>query len=163
MSPVADTVKLIDRPGPPAAAVRRVFQAQQTGDAQVLVVGPDAAFEVFDIQHAVLAANRASRHAAHRGRGSSFEVGDIVAGLAMRADSHLVRLCSRAGVDRGFLVEHLADCRLESVDCRVFGAHVVTDLGLHNRLQHSWRGLRDGVAVHVDQGVAHEDRSGNNV
>lgn len=148
-----------------SAEIRGVFQTDETGVGEVLVVGPDFSFELGKIEETVLSFDQSASDTAECGGRTGFEIGDVaprfdeefVAGIAVYTDAHLIGLGSRAGVDGGFLPKEFAAEAFEFIDRWVFGDHVVTDLGGCDGSTHAWGWTGDCVAAHVDGGIEHGD------
>src|ERR1700749_1259452 len=113
MSPIGDARHLRQRPRSAAAVICRVFQANESRDAIVLVIRPNLSFDVLNVEHAEWTADEASRNTAERCCAACFVIDDmtglvdqdLVTLLAMGSYCHLVRLRSRAVVDGGFFAE----------------------------------------------------------
>src|SRR5579872_3259018 len=112
MSPIPDSRHLRQRPNSTPSLIRGVLDADQSGHAVVLIVRPDLSFEIVQIEQSTLSAKATSGNAAQGCRRSGFVIHnmtrfvdqDLVALLTMSPNRHLVRLSSRAVVDRRFLV-----------------------------------------------------------
>lgn len=158
VSPFADSLDMLQRVGSPAPLVRRVLQAEQARNTEVLVVRSDFGGQIRDVDHAVPAGDRPAGDAAERRRTARLIIGDVsqlldqqfVPLLAVRPDRHLVRLRPRTVVNGGFHPQQIGDVRLQPVDRRVFPGHVVADFRLGNGLPHAGSRFRDGVAAQID-------------
>ncbi len=81
MSPLAYASDLFDRISAAAASIRRILDAHQSRAAQVLIVGPDLAFQIVDVEHAVAAVivKRAYADSTQNRWTTRFPVGDVPA------------------------------------------------------------------------------------
>jgi hypothetical protein len=82
VGPAGDRLDFFQGVDPAAAAVVGIFQANQAGTDQVLVVGMDLAFELAQVEDAVVAREGPAGHAAvDRGAAGLVQV-DVAVGIA---------------------------------------------------------------------------------
>ena len=113
MGPGADRLDLLQRIDPAAAAVVRVFQADQARPDQVVVVRPDLVGQLAHVEDAVVAVERAAGDAAEHGGAAGLVVVDVavgvaeqlVAGLRVDLDADLVGHRARRHEQGGLLAE----------------------------------------------------------
>ena len=160
VGPVADGDDILVRLNLARPAVVRVFQADQPRADEVIVLGPDQAAELIDVQHAGLAFDRPGHDAAELGERPLLVVVDVAAGfadelvarLAVNPHADLVGHRPRRHEQGRLLAQNLRRQLLQPIAGRIDVDHVVVDLGIGHRLPHRGRGAGDGVGAEVDGG-----------
>ncbi len=135
--PAADFRERVVRLNPTRAAIVCVFQAHEPRADAMIVRRPDAADELLDLQHAVVAFDRLGGDAEQLGVGALFVAQDVaigfaqefVAGLAVHTQAELVAHRAGGNVESRFFAQHLGDPLLESPHGGVVAEHVVADVG----------------------------------
>jgi hypothetical protein len=122
----------------------RVLKAHQSSAAVMLVSNARLSGQIVDAQHSLRRAKLTNGDAAEHCGTTGLEDADMagiidqqfVTRQTINTDSHLVRLCSRAGKYRSLFSQHFRKRRLQAIDSRVFAQHVVTDFGIEHCLFH---------------------------
>ncbi len=144
-----------------ARHVVRVLGADQRRAHQVRVLRPHEGPRQLRRQHPVLRRHRPQLHARPRRRPGELVMQHVSVRLAQRLaarqrvqqDRCLVRLRAAGEEERSLLAQQLRQPLLQSLHRRVVAQHVVTDLGLGDRLTHARRRARDRIAAQVDDVV----------
>ena len=125
----------------------------------VVVRRADAAHELFDLQHAVVAFDRLRGDAEQLGVGALLVADDVAIGFAqefvagLAVDAHAELVAHRAGGDEEgrFFAEHAGDSLFEAADGRVFAEDVVAHFGGGHGGAHAGCGASYGIAAEVDR------------
>ena len=158
--PAADFGDGVVRLDAAGAAVVCVLQADEfRADAVVVAGRSDAAHQLFDVQHAVVAFDRLGGDAEELGVGALLVADDVAIGFAeefvagLAVDAHAELVAHRAGGDEqsGFFAEHAGDSLFEAADGGVFAENIVANFGGGHGGAHAGGGASYGIAAEVDR------------
>ena len=145
-----DLTDYFQRPDFSAAAIVRVFDAEQFCFGEMLIRRPNQRLNICGAEHAVLAVQQAAHDAGNRGGRTGFvkkDMGvgidqDFVADVGVHAKSDLVRHRPGRYKYSGFFSQQFRGFRFQFEDGWVVAEYIVTDDSFSHRLAHcrGWLG-----------------------